>query len=635
MSDFRAIAGVSATLQSLLRDRMELPAGMTPNSLRVTISTPMAETPQGAAPVAETLRVNLFLYQVSESPFLKNQDVPGRGHPAAYGSPPLSLNLHYLLTAYGSTAEASSIFFNETQAQLLLGSAMRVLHDFPQIGDGMLTQRLPGGEPILHPSLRGEYERLKLCLDPLSIEDLSKIWTALTVPYRASAAYSVSVVRIESRRTRRYPQLVGEPSAAGPMISVIPLQTPQIDSFTVRRPGDEPVHERAAPYARLGDTLIIHGQAFNGGVTVSINGLDIPVKPLSPQRIELVLPDESFTFDGRVVSIPLDERLQPGVQSIEVRAAPPGMPRASARSNRAAFMLVPLIQTIVSTPARAVTLTGVRIFAPDLEGETLIGPALYSSDAYDTASPTSVTITLTDAFPHRAARAYVTDQILQAQIAALTTPPQVEVTIGSSGPQTVVFPRRPADLEGVAQGLQTAIRSATSGGRAFTEARVAVADGRLVVLPGGLLANVTIGGAGAGALSLQTGTMREGYLSGALDPFPALSAPPGAVHISVGGAAATATLATTPTSVATAASALQAAIRGASANAAFTGALVAALGSQLLIVPSAAGSIAVVPMPGGDQTTTAELKLRASYPVRLRVNGAEALGGANSVELPL
>lgn len=59
-----------------------------------------------------------------------------RASPGAYGNPPLSLNAHYLsATAYGATQEANSNFVNETQAWQLLGSAMRVLHDFPIITD--------------------------------------------------------------------------------------------------------------------------------------------------------------------------------------------------------------------------------------------------------------------------------------------------------------------------------------------------------------------------------------------------------------------------------------------------------------------------------------------------------------------
>ena len=104
MSDYQAVGGVSATLQALLRDRMEMPLARFPSvtSVPVTVGTPPA--PEGSIPPSpEAPRVNLFLYRVSENPFLKNQEIPGHGSRGAYGHPPLSLELHYLLTTYGTT----------------------------------------------------------------------------------------------------------------------------------------------------------------------------------------------------------------------------------------------------------------------------------------------------------------------------------------------------------------------------------------------------------------------------------------------------------------------------------------------------------------------------------------------------
>src|SRR5215510_720728 len=199
MSSFLAIGGVSATLQALLRDRMELPPPMVRTDLQVTISTPQPEDEQAAA---EAPQVNLFLYRATENGALKNQMIPGQGHPSEYGHPPLSLVLHYLLTAYGATDDNGLV--NETRAHFLLGSAMRVLFDFPVITEQLQTVNLPITQ-ILHVSLRGEFEQVKICLDPLSLEDISKVWTALTRPYRLSAAYTVSVVQIESRRIKTLP----------------------------------------------------------------------------------------------------------------------------------------------------------------------------------------------------------------------------------------------------------------------------------------------------------------------------------------------------------------------------------------------------------------------------------------------
>ncbi|MGH7369594.1 MAG: Pvc16 family protein, partial [Candidatus Methylomirabilaceae bacterium] len=80
MSTYKAIAGVSATLRNLLRDRME-------DQVAVTIAPPdvTVDTMSGR-------RVNLYLYHVTENGYLKNQEIPGHGYPGAYGHPPLSLD---------------------------------------------------------------------------------------------------------------------------------------------------------------------------------------------------------------------------------------------------------------------------------------------------------------------------------------------------------------------------------------------------------------------------------------------------------------------------------------------------------------------------------------------------------------
>src|SRR3954468_12324684 len=98
MADFQALGGVSATLQTLLLDRMELPDNIT--GAPVTTG-PLPFSSKDLHPHKEQLeteRLNLFLYRVTENGYLQNQEMPGRGSPGAFGHPPLSLNLHYLLT---------------------------------------------------------------------------------------------------------------------------------------------------------------------------------------------------------------------------------------------------------------------------------------------------------------------------------------------------------------------------------------------------------------------------------------------------------------------------------------------------------------------------------------------------------
>jgi hypothetical protein len=161
MSGFAAIGGVSATLQALLADRVEKPPEVTvdPTPIPVHVGIPPEDSD-------DEVRLNLFLYRISENPYLKNREIPGRGQGNGYGHPPLSLNLHYLLTAYGrvgSGGVTTGTPVDERIAHYLLGNAMRILHDFPVITENLL---LDSGAPALHtssPSTRSASRTCRRC----------------------------------------------------------------------------------------------------------------------------------------------------------------------------------------------------------------------------------------------------------------------------------------------------------------------------------------------------------------------------------------------------------------------------------------------------------------------------------------
>jgi hypothetical protein len=384
VSSFLAIGGVSSTLRGLLHDRMQLPTGVTRNELRITVSTPQEEDDEEA----DGPRINMFLYRTTENPALKNQMIPGEGHPSEYGHPPLSLVLHYLLTAYGTTDDNGVV--NETLAHFLMGSAMRVMHDYPIVTESLLTVNSPATE-ILHESLRGEHERIKICLDPISLEDLSKVWTALTRPYRLSAAYSISVVQIESRRIRTLPA---------------PVLTRRIHMSVTKRPEIKQVYRSpVAPgdpigniQAQIGQQLTIEGANFIAARTwVKVGALQpIGVTPFSDTEIRFVIPDNQYPIDAdhaAVRPIPADEQLRPGPLDVAVLTRRPtevvqggldhGLVTTDERSqssNHSVFLLTPEINA-VNPPnvasgnlgAATLTVTGRRLFEAGTKSVVLIG----------------------------------------------------------------------------------------------------------------------------------------------------------------------------------------------------------------------------------------------------------------------
>ena len=204
---------------------------------------------------------------------------------------------------------------------------MRVLHDVAIVTDELISVRPPSGMLVLHESLRDGYERVRLSLEPLSLEDVTKVWTALALRYRLSAAYTVNVVQIESRRGRTFPQPVGQPASptlpplpsdppsAGPWIYVFPIQTPTISELRVRRAGATrraavPVRPRSATRSCCAASALAGPRTF-----LAFGDVRVPTTFASPLRVEAAIPDATVIGTGPIAA---DQQLQPGVRTVKV-----------------------------------------------------------------------------------------------------------------------------------------------------------------------------------------------------------------------------------------------------------------------------------------------------------------------------
>jgi Pvc16 N-terminal domain len=648
MSDFRAIGGVSATLQTLLGDRMEWPDGIA--SAPITIGPPPFST-LDVNPRLEPPRVNLFLYRVTENGFLQNQEIPGRGTGSGFGHPPLSLNLHYLLTAYGNEElVGQTTVFDDSHAQFLLGSAMRVLHDLPAVTPNFATVRPPSGVVILHESLRDDFEQVKTTLEPLTLDDLSKIWTALGLRMRLGASYVVNVVQIESRRRRTFPRPVGQPAsptmpplptdapAPGPMIYVFPIQTPTITDVRVRRPGD--TVEQSIAYARIGDTLVLRGTSIFAPITsVGFGDVEVPASFAGPDRVEAVVPDATIAGLG---PIPPERQLQPGVRTARIILRDPMVPGARFSSNEAPFMLVPAVNpaTLVyaAGPPRTLTIQGTRLIGTSPGGETVIGRASIVRAAYASAAPTQITVPIPDLLPARDVHLLLggplPDPITLGPGAQI-----LQITIGG------VLRTATANLSGtIARSSAAAIvaaliHDALPTDPHFTGARVDLWHDRLLVVPGGLVSTVTITSpsgltfaADLGLTAAQPPGATAALVSGSLASPLLITAPAPQVRLTIGAQPPITVPISAASSLAALADSLQATITGIGGPAEYLNAQVAVTGDQLLVIPGAAGTVVFDATPA-DSTTAGQLQLRARFAVRVRVNNAESIDQA-SVELP-
>jgi hypothetical protein len=204
MSTSTAIGSVSASLQTLLREQMQLQPSVT-----VTLLAPDENAPER--------RVNLFLYRVEENAFLKNQDaMVSPADPTHVLPPPLSLDLYYLMTVYAPNDPD----IGNAESHHILGEAMRVLHD-----------NSPIPRAHLHEDLRDARERLQIVPHRPDPEELNRIWTTFSKPFRPSVLYQVSPVQLDaaSQPQTVVPQRVrtiGVPAAAPQVL------LPTVDEMT-------------------------------------------------------------------------------------------------------------------------------------------------------------------------------------------------------------------------------------------------------------------------------------------------------------------------------------------------------------------------------------------------------------------
>ena len=181
MSSFLVINDVSKAIRAILvagfaADPQTRSDGGTEDD--ITFASPRDAKPTSASQALKG-NISLFLYQVEENEFLKAQSMLPTGTPGQLRHPPLSLNLRYLLTP---------IMNDPDKNQILLGRAMQVLRENTSM-TGPFAPVAPGVSPDV-----------RVLFDPLSFEELTRLWSAMSEPYRLSVCYEARVVALPSSR---------------------------------------------------------------------------------------------------------------------------------------------------------------------------------------------------------------------------------------------------------------------------------------------------------------------------------------------------------------------------------------------------------------------------------------------------
>jgi hypothetical protein len=325
MSNTLAIAAVTAMLKDILENQLANHVVATSIGDLLVTALPPDRITVGSD---ERSQLNIFLYQVSQN---RNADWIGYERLEEYQSnrklenicqseqPPLALDLHYLITAYGA---------KDFQAELLLGYAMQVLHDIPLITREMVYTALKHAAAMTTfgalsqvlttvplDDLVDQIGAIKLCSEFFSMEETSKLWSSLQTHYRPSAGYQASMVLLN----RRVPEKANPP-------------------LVISQPTIEQVESLSQGRIQAGDTLMIRGQQLQGEFTyLRINGRSALLSPqaVADQQITLLLPPD----------------LPAGIQSIQVvhLNKPQDIEVQEIQSNRVAFAVQPAILVHVAS----------------------------------------------------------------------------------------------------------------------------------------------------------------------------------------------------------------------------------------------------------------------------------------------
>jgi hypothetical protein len=272
----------------------------------------------------ETDHLNLFLYGVSMNSGWRNVELPMRDTAGnRTGRPPLPIDLHFMMSAYGQS---------DYHPEILLGIGMQVLHETPFLDRTYISQTFSAPSSNLTTALATslldqQIEQIKISPHDLSADDLYKLWSAFGSKCRPSAAYVATVVLIDSKAP-----LVSAPPVLAYNIDVLAYIRPQISSITPAI--------FALPAWPVTQMLTLAGQGLTGAGTLALfNGTT---------SAPLVAANAPNT-----VTVTVPASLQPGVNLVsivrDVAIGPPPDKLVGA-SDPAAFIIQPSVGTIAPTP---------------------------------------------------------------------------------------------------------------------------------------------------------------------------------------------------------------------------------------------------------------------------------------------
>lgn len=361
MGNFLAFASVTATISYILEEvNRDIPG--------IRISTKPLDAIDVQNPVNG---LNIFLYLVSPTTSVDAVDtlvIDKAGRPT--NNPSLSLDLHYIITATSSENE-------DLIAQKILASAMRVLNNHPVLGRDLIRKAVRNKEGLEFSDLADQIDDVRLALNPLSIKDLTEIWSKFpNANFRSSIAYTAQVVILDSKIVEELPGII----ASIDQSHIVQLKSPSIDRI-------DPQVLEYAPDARM---AIIGNNLKGPAVYVEFGGnvSSMQVRPadISDMRVMVGLPTD---IEPGMLTVRINHRLRHVNEKEEQIIGK----RSILQSNSSPFVLAPRI--LAPRQGRVARGNDLEVeFEPPVSREKAV--IVYLGDSAFPASPTKSSKSMVD-----------------------------------------------------------------------------------------------------------------------------------------------------------------------------------------------------------------------------------------------
>src|SRR6201984_1218384 len=174
MAAYTVLAEAGESLAKVLWEEIQLDPqvnSLIDNENRISLDSPFDLQDN------DSVKLSIYLYRITENASTKSQ-VPAPGDGAQLRTPPLALDLHYLVTPLVGTV---------TDQQIILGKVMQILYDRSILQGADLTG-----------SLAASGDELRVILNPVALEETTRVWQAMEMSYRLSLVYLVRVAMVDS-----------------------------------------------------------------------------------------------------------------------------------------------------------------------------------------------------------------------------------------------------------------------------------------------------------------------------------------------------------------------------------------------------------------------------------------------------